>query len=160
MVNARNDATVVGLVTANNPMAKECAFFGHDASFHHIGLAVESIRAVDPSCQIYVEKTQRVSLTFVSVNGIRIELLEPLGDNSPIASSLGKGMKLLHLCYEVPNIEAALATCKPFGFHPISRPLPAPLYGNRRVIWVYSSNYGLFELIETDGAPVSSHHVS
>jgi methylmalonyl-CoA/ethylmalonyl-CoA epimerase len=64
-------------------------------------------------------------------------------------------MKLLHLCYQVPNIEAAVATSEPFGFHPISRPLPAPLYGNRRVIWVYSSNYGLFELIETGGTASS-----
>jgi len=156
MVSAMSDAAVLGLLTADNPAAKECAFFGQAASFHHIGLAVESIRAVDPDCQIYTEKTQRVSLTFISVNGIRIELLQPLGDNSPIASSLSKGMKLLHLCYEVPNIEAALATSKPFGFHPISRPLPAPLYGNRRVIWVYSSNYGLFELIETGGRPPAS----
>ena len=134
--------------SANGPAAADCVFFGPDASFHHIGLAVESIRAVNPSCEIFVEKKQRVSLTFISVHGVRIELLEPLGDGSPILSSLNKGTKLLHLCYEVPNLDTAVETCKPRGFHAISRAFPAPLYGNRRVIWVYSTHFGLFELLE------------
>lgn len=128
----------------------ECAFFGYDASFHHVGLAVKSIRAICPSCEVVIEKTQRVSLSFIQVHGITIELLEPLGENSPIARSLREGMKLLHLCYEVPDIEAALESCRPAGFHRLGPPAPAPLFENRRVVWVFSKQFGVFELVERE----------
>ena len=138
-----------------NPIATECAIFGEKASFHHVGLAVESIQEVNRSCEIFVEKTQRVSIAFILLNGVRIELLEPLGDNSPISRSLRNGTKLLHLCYEVPDLEAALELCKEAGFHRLWRPRPAPLYDNRKVAWVYSKHYGLFELLERDRVPAA-----
>ena len=133
----------------------ERSFFGEEARFHHVGLAVESIRAVSPSSEILVEKTQRVSLAFIRLNGITIELLEPLGGNSPIASSLRNGAKLLHLCYEVPDLEAAVELCRGAGFHRLSRLLPAAVFDNRRVVWVFSKQYGLFELLERDGSPAA-----
>ncbi len=134
----------------------ECAFFGKEARFHHIGMAVESIRAINPACEIFVEKTQRVSLAFIHLNGIRIELLEPWGDNSPIAKSLREGVKLLHLCYEVPDLQAALGICSLAGFHRISTPVPAPVFDNRRIVWVFSKQYGLFELVERECRPGTS----
>jgi len=126
----------------------ECTFFGTEARFHHVGLAVKSIRAVCPSCEILVEETQKVSLAFILLNGLRIELLEPLGDNSPIVRSLGRGVRLLHLCYEVPDLEAALKLCRPAGFHRLEPPVPTRVFGNRRIVWVFSRQYGLFELLE------------
>lgn len=134
----------------------ECSLFGKEARFHHIGLAVESIRAINPSCEDFIEKTQRVRLAFIFLNGIRIELLEPWGDNSPIAKSLRVGVKLLHLCYEVPDLEAALELCGSAGFHRISKPAPAPIFDNRRVVWVFSRQYGLFELVERNRKPLAS----
>ncbi len=138
----------------------ECAFFGKEASFHHIGLAVKSIREVNPACEIFVEKTQRVSLAFIQLNGITIELLEPFGDNSPIARSVREGVRLLHLCYEVPDLEAALELCRPAGFHQISRPVPAPVFKNRRIVWVFSKHYGLFELVERDRGSAAAERSS
>jgi methylmalonyl-CoA/ethylmalonyl-CoA epimerase len=126
----------------------EYAFFGTDAAFHHIGLAVRSIRAVSPSSEVFVERTQRVSLAFVLLNGIRVELLEPLGDDSPIARSLREGGKLLHLCYAVPDLDAALRLCRPAGFHRLGPPVPTTVFDNRRIVWVFSRQYGLFELLE------------
>ena len=50
-----------------------------------------------------------VTVVFVDVGNTKIELLEPLGENSPIAAFLEKhpagGMH--HLCYEVDDIVAA-----------------------------------------------------
>lgn len=128
----------------------ECAFFGKEARFHHIGLAVKSIRAVSPSSEVFVEPRQRVSLAFILLNGIRIELLEPFGDKSPIARSLHEGVKLLHLCYEVPDLEAAVELCRPAGFHRLGPPVPTAVFVDRRVVWVFSKQYGLFELLERD----------
>ncbi len=139
----------------------ECAFFGPKARFHHIGMAVKSIREVQPDCEVFVERTQKVLLGFVLLNGIRIELLEPLGDDSPIARSLRDGVKLLHLCYEVPNLEQALTQCRKAGFHRISTPVPAPVFDNRRIVWVFSKEYGVFELAErNDLLATSPHHAA
>jgi methylmalonyl-CoA/ethylmalonyl-CoA epimerase len=126
----------------------EFNFFGEGATFHHIGLAVESIRAICPDCEVFVEKTQKVSLAFIQFNGITIELLEPDGENSPIARNLRDGVKLLHLCYEVPDLEAALAQCRPAGFHRLGPPVPTPVFGSRKLAWVFSKQFGLFELVE------------
>jgi methylmalonyl-CoA/ethylmalonyl-CoA epimerase len=128
----------------------ECNFFGAGARFHHIGLAVESIQAICPSGEVFVEETQRVSLAFIQFNGITIELLEPHGENSPIKRSLREGVKLLHLCYEVPDLEKALETCRQAGFHRLGPPVPTPVFDGRRLVWVFSKQFGLFELVEQD----------
>ncbi len=133
----------------------ESAFFGTEASFHHVGLAVKSIRAACPSSEVLIERNQRVLFSFIRLSGITIELLEPFGDDSPIAKSLEDGVKLLHLCYEVPDLESALKQCRAAGFHRVSRPVAAPAFDNRRIVWVYSKQYGLFELLERDGSPAA-----
>lgn len=49
-----------------------------------------------------------VTVVFVELPNTKIELLEPLGDNSPIAAFLAKnGEGMHHVCYEVPDILAA-----------------------------------------------------
>ena len=47
-----------------------------------------------------------VSVVFVELNNTKIELLHPLGDNSPIRSFLDKNPKggMHHICFEVKNI--------------------------------------------------------
>ncbi len=50
-----------------------------------------------------------VSVAFVELANVKIELLEPLGENSPIAQFLEKNPDggIHHLCYEVDNILSA-----------------------------------------------------
>ena len=50
-----------------------------------------------------------VTTVFVNLPNSKIELLHPLGDNSPIAGFLEKNPTggVHHLCYEVPDIAAA-----------------------------------------------------
>lgn len=129
-----------------------CSFFGPGARFHHVGLAVESIRSVSPDSEPRVEHTQKVSLAFVSLDGVTVELLEPFGDDSPILRNLRAGVKLLHLCFEVPDLDAAVASGKAAGFHRISRPVETGIFPGRRVVWVLSAHYGLIELLEGDAA--------
>ncbi len=123
-------------------------FFGDDAKFHHIGIAVDSIKNISTENQIFTEEKQRVSVAFANLNGIDIELIEPLNENSPVAESLKKGIKLVHICYEVGNIEKTLKKCYKFGFHCISEITPSMTFNNRKIVWVYSRQYGLFELLE------------
>ncbi len=50
-----------------------------------------------------------VTTVFVSLPNTKIELLEPLGDDSPIAAFLARNPSggMHHLCYEVDDIRAA-----------------------------------------------------
>ena len=65
--------------TATETAVLECSFFGREAAFHHIGMAVHSIRAISPSSEPTANELEGVSMAFLRLNGITIELLEPLG---------------------------------------------------------------------------------
>ncbi len=58
-----------------------------------------------------------VTTVFVELPNTKIELLEPLGENSPIAKFLEKNPSggMHHICYEVDDIHAAVAQMKANG---------------------------------------------
>ena len=58
-----------------------------------------------------------VSVVFVQLENTRIELLQPLGDESPIARFLHKNPAggIHHLCYEVEDIQSAAAALERDG---------------------------------------------
>jgi methylmalonyl-CoA/ethylmalonyl-CoA epimerase len=58
-----------------------------------------------------------VTVVFVELPNTKIELLEPLGDNSPIAKFLDKNSDggMHHVCYEVEDIRAARDRLKEKG---------------------------------------------
>jgi len=58
-----------------------------------------------------------VTVVFVNVGNTKIELLEPLGESSPIAAFLAKNPSggMHHLCYEVDDILAARDQLKAAG---------------------------------------------
>src|SRR6202142_4638939 len=55
-----------------------------------------------------------VSTVFITLPNTKIELLDPLGESSPIAKFLEKNPDggIHHVCYEVPDIRAARDTLK------------------------------------------------
>jgi methylmalonyl-CoA/ethylmalonyl-CoA epimerase len=58
-----------------------------------------------------------VSTVFITLPNTKIELLEPLGEDSPIAKFLEKNPDggIHHVCYEVPDIRAARDTLRAQG---------------------------------------------
>ena len=58
-----------------------------------------------------------VTVVFVTLPNTKIELLEPLGERSPIASFLERNPSggIHHVCYEVADIAAASAQLKAAG---------------------------------------------
>ena len=123
--------------------------FGDGAVFDHVGIAVRSIAEVgSPGLPLTRDARQRVSVAFVETGGVTLELIEPLGNDSPILRSLEKGQPLVHLCFRVPDLEVAIAAGKRAGFHRLGAPVPAPAFANRRIAWVFSRTLGLIELLE------------
>lgn len=129
-------------------LATSRSVFGPSARFHHVGIGVPSIERADPDAQPVVNRTQGVSMAFVEVDGVTLELLEPLDESSPIARSVAGAPTLLHLCFEVDDLDEALACGRGAGFHPISPPKTVPEWGGRRISWVFSRAFGLVELAE------------
>jgi methylmalonyl-CoA/ethylmalonyl-CoA epimerase len=58
-----------------------------------------------------------VTVVFVDLDNTKVELLEPLGENSPIAAFLEKNPSggMHHICYEVADIESAAERLKAQG---------------------------------------------
>ncbi len=129
-------------------------------AFHHIGIACHSI---DKTKAFYVQMgyqasavvddpLQHVRVCFLE-NGDkapRIELLEPLDEQSPIARTLAStGVTPYHTCYEVADIEAAVAALRKQRFLLVSGPVPACAMEDRRIAFLYNKNTGLIEVVET-----------
>ncbi len=53
-----------------------------------------------------------VTVVFIDTGNTKVELLEPLGENSPIAAFLAKnpGGGMHHICFEVSDLAAAATT--------------------------------------------------
>ena len=95
-----------------------------------------------------------VTVCFVDLPGSRVELLEPLGEHSPIASFLARfpAGGLHHLCYEVGDIEAARARLAAHGLavvDPEARRIGAH---GRPVLFLHPKD-GVGTLIELEEAP-------
>jgi len=85
---------------------------------NHVAIAVPNLEA---GCQVYstmlganvsepqAEADHGVTVVFVELPNTKIELLEPLGENSPIQAFLEKNPSggIHHVCYEVEDIIAA-----------------------------------------------------
>ena len=91
----------------------------------HVGIAVQSI--ADAS-RFYIDALgleplppevvadQKVRIVSFQVGEVRVELLEPTGDDSPIARFLAKhGPGLHHVAYRVEDLPATLAELKSAG---------------------------------------------
>ena len=85
---------------------------------NHIALAVPDLAAAAKSYSVIlgakVSPVQElaehgVRVVFVELPNTKVELLEPLGENSPIAAFLQRNPSggMHHICYEVSDITAA-----------------------------------------------------
>ena len=65
-----------------------------------------------------------VTVVFVELPNTKIELLQPLGEKSPVAAYLEKNPSggMHHVCYEVPDITAAAAKLKEQGARVLGEP--------------------------------------
>lgn len=127
-------------------------------TFHHIGIAVKSI---DMTSAIYVsggylqskiifDPEQNVNICWLIKKGMPLlELLEPVGDDSPVNALLKKnGVIPYHICYMVENIELAIAELQKMKYVTICKPVEAVAINGSKVSFLYNKNIGLIELVE------------
>jgi methylmalonyl-CoA epimerase len=86
---------------------------------HHLGVAVEDLDvALDTYRRLFgaelehraTVEDQGVKAASVRIGGGRVELLEPLGEDTPVGRFLAKrGPGMHHVAYEVSDLDATLA---------------------------------------------------
>ena len=132
---------------------------------NHVGVAtpsiersVETYRALLGAMAIgepFDLPAQGVRVCFVDAPNTQIELIEPLDDGSPIAGFIAKNPAggQHHLCFEVPDIDVAVADLQAKGV----RVLGAPRIGahGTPIVFVHPKDFGglLVELMETPKEP-------
>jgi methylmalonyl-CoA/ethylmalonyl-CoA epimerase len=91
----------------------------------HLGIAIKNLAEVKKIYQALFHShfspdeilaDQKVKLSFTSIEGVRLEFLEPTSDDSPIARFIQKrGEGIHHICFRVINIQEKLDTLKKQG---------------------------------------------
>jgi methylmalonyl-CoA epimerase len=128
---------------------------------HHVGVAVRSLgdaqhvyertlgyRLVDGP---YDDPIQKVSVCFLALEQAGeplVELVAPGSEPSPVANVLAKGVGAYHVCYEVDDLQAAIAQVRAGGGVLVGEPVPAVAFKGRRIAWVYLPTRQLVELLE------------
>jgi methylmalonyl-CoA/ethylmalonyl-CoA epimerase len=77
-----------------------------------------------------------------------IELVAPFGPDSPIDGTLKKGGGTYHVCYQVPDINAAIGYLVEQGSFLLSGPVPAVAFEMREIAWLMTEANLLVELVQ------------
>ena len=93
-----------------------------------------------------------VTVVFIDTGNTKVELLEPLGDNSPIRAFLDKnpGGGMHHVCFEVADIASAAATLTEGGARVLGDGHPTVGAHGKPVLFVHPKDFDgtLIELEE------------
>jgi methylmalonyl-CoA/ethylmalonyl-CoA epimerase len=125
---------------------------------HHVGIAVEDLEEAKRRYALLgyaleaegVVEGQGVRVAMLRKGESRLELLLPLGPETPVGRFLARrGPGLHHLAFATPRIEEALAELKAAGARLVDE-TPRPGFGGHRVAFVHPSFSGgvLWELVE------------
>ncbi|MEO7985331.1 MAG: methylmalonyl-CoA epimerase [Gemmatimonadales bacterium] len=110
----------------------------------HVGVAVPDLDAaltfyrdvlgLEPHPPEIADGARIVALSF---GESAVELLAPLEQDSPIAKFLARrGPGIHHICYRVPDLDAALASCRTAGYRLVDE-TPRLGAGGRRIAFVH-----------------------
>ena len=122
----------------------------------HIAIAVNSLEAsikvysnllgIEPELETI--PAEKVNTAIYVLNGISLELIEPIGNDSPITEFLKKrGEGLHHVCLKVDNLEETMAELKEKGIDIIGE-APKSGVGGKKIAFLHPKSTGgvLFEL--------------
>lgn len=128
-------------------------------SLHHIGIAVENL---DDAVRIYRDQlglrldsieevpTERVRVAVLFAGETRIELLEPTGDDSPIAKAIAKrGPGVHHVAFQVDDAQGEITRLDAAGLRVLDEE-PRPGAHNTKCAFIHPKSLGgvLGELVE------------
>ena len=125
----------------------------------HVGIAVEDLDAAlalfegtfgMPVVHRETVEEQGVEAALLDVGENHVELLRPLGPDTPVGKFLAKrGPGIHHVAYQVTDVESALARCKDAGLRLIDE-TPRTGIRNSRVAFLHPAASGgvLTEIVQ------------
>ena len=100
---------------------------------HHIGIVVKNIQESLGEISKYIKfeettiptlvESQKVNVCFLKTSNIYLELIEPLGNDSPVEKFSNSGGGFHHLCFEVKDIHKEIKKMKNQGARIIVEPV-------------------------------------
>jgi len=126
----------------------------------HIGIAVKSIEEASKFYSNILElkisepievNDQKVKVAFMEIGGVKLELIEPLGQDSPVLKYLQKkGQGLHHICFQVNDIDETIKKLKENNVRLVDQ-VPRVGATGKRIAFLHpeSSSGVLIELKET-----------
>jgi len=105
----------------------------------HVGIAVPSIAAALPFYRDVLglvpaapESSDGAAIVSLAFGDVHVELLEPRDPEGPIAKFLAKrGPGIHHVCYRVPDLDAALVRCRAAGYRLVDETPRRGVHGHR-----------------------------
>jgi len=114
------------------------------AMIAHVGIAVEDIDAALPFYRDILglaarapERADGADIVALPAGESVIELLQPAAPDGPVAKFLARrGPAIHHICYRVPDLDAALAACRERGYRLVDD-APRTGAGSRRIAFLH-----------------------
>jgi methylmalonyl-CoA/ethylmalonyl-CoA epimerase len=128
-----------------------------DLKFHHIGLACRDLAKDRRDHELlgyraegeeFADPLQRIRGLFMTLGPMRVELLAPLDETSPLTAYLKRGIKIYHQCFVCGNLAHSIEVLEAHGARVVSAPKPAVAFENRLIAFLILPSQMLIELIE------------
>ena len=127
---------------------------------HHIGIVVNNIQdslgefskfvKFDETTIPTLVGSQKVNVCFMKIGELRIEFIEPVGNESPVRQALERGGGFNHICFEVDNLSETINEIVEKGGRLIVSPIEG--FEGRQIAFVLlnmkKTNLNLVELVE------------
>jgi hypothetical protein len=81
-------------------------------------------------------------------SGLRIQLIQPTDEMSPVYNAMKRGGGPNHLCFSVDCLDSFLSELKKDKFKIITPPFRGEGVNNRRAAFTYKKGIGLTEFVE------------
>lgn len=109
------------------------------ARIAHIGVAVTDLAAVLPFYRDVLglvpkpaETADGATIVSIPFGESDVELLQPTSPDGPVAKFIAKrGAGIHHICYRVPDLDAALAACRAAGYRLVDETPRQGAHGKR-----------------------------
>lgn len=125
---------------------------------HHIGYLVKNISKTEKKFlelgyevefPTKFDEIRNIDIEFLVNGDYRVELIEPKGEESPMYPLLKRYKNTpYHLCYEVENIDEAIADLQDKHYTVIQEPNIAPCIEGKKVAFLNNISMGIIELVE------------
>ena len=122
---------------------------------HHIGIVVENIEESKEkyekifgveSGEVYEDKNMKVKIMFFDLGDVKMELVEPVGENGVSRYLKEKGEGFHHMAYEVSDIDLTVKNLKEKGCKVVVEPVEAY---EGKVAFIHPKDVGvLIEFVE------------